>query len=147
MEEELRQLARVGRSWSVGELARRIECDTGLRSVRDDETNLWLLSKSHESLILRIRIEGAADDVDTSELVYSLTVLTALKVHVIEAVLTVKPVNHAALNWLNDNDRAVEVGLLIHIVDNPVDKSTKEVALTKLDNSLGHHALRSGTLI
>ena len=37
-------------SRSICKLARVIECDTSLCCVRDDETHLWLLSQSHESL-------------------------------------------------------------------------------------------------
>ncbi|CUQ34660.1 Uncharacterised protein [Segatella copri] len=54
VEQELNQLAWIRSCRSICKLARVIECDTSLCSVRDDETHLWLLSQSHESLVLRI---------------------------------------------------------------------------------------------
>ena len=60
----------------------------------------------------------------------------------IETVLTIEPVNHTALDGLNYNNRSIEVGLLIHVPDNPIYKCTKEITLAKLDDLFGHHAFR-----
>ena len=65
----------------------------------------------------------------------------------VEAVLAVEPVNHTALDGLNHNHRTVEVGLLVHVPYNPVNESTEEVTLTKLNDFLWHHALRSRALV
>ena len=65
----------------------------------------------------------------------------------IEAVLTVQPINHTASQWLNYNDRTVEVGLLVHVPYNPVNECTQEVTLAKLDDFLWRYALRSSALV
>ena len=147
MEQQLYQLTRIRSSRSISKLARIIECDTSLSCVRDDETHLWLLCQSHKGLVLRIWIECTANHVDTLKSIDGLTILLTLKVYMVEAVLTVQPVNHTASQRLNDNNRTVEVGLLVHIPYNPVNKCAKEVALTKLDNFLWHNALWSCTLV
>ena len=147
VEQELNQLAWIRSCRSICKLARVIECDTSLCSVRDDETHLWLLSQSHESLVLRIWIQCTADNVDTLQGVDSLAVLLTLKVYVIEAVLTVQPVNHTTSQWLNYNDRTVEVGLLVHIPYNPIYECTEEVTFTKLNDFLWSDALRSSALV
>ena len=147
VEQELNQLAWIRSCRSICKLARVIECDTSLCSVRDDETHLWLLSQSHESLVLRIWIQCTADNVDTIQCVDSLAVLLTLKVYVIEAVLPVQPVNHTTSQWLNYNDRTVEVGLLVHIPYNPIYECTEEVTFTKLNDFLWSDALRSSALV
>ena len=59
----------------------------------------------------------------------------------IQAVLTVEPVYHAFFDRLNDNYRAVEVCLLVHVVNNPINKRTEEVSFTKLNDFFRHYAL------
>lgn len=61
----------------------------------------------------------------------------------VEAVLTVEPVNHTALDRLYNNYTTVEVGLLVHVPDDPINKCAEEVTFAKLDNLFRHHALRS----
>ena len=146
-EEELCELAGIRRSWSIGELAVGIKSDTSLGGVGDDETDVRLIGQSHECSILAVWIEGAADDIHTVEGINGLAVLTALQVDVIEAVLAIEPLHHTTFDWLNDNNRSVEVGLLVHIPDDPINKCTEEVTFTKLDDFLGSHALGRGLLV
>ena len=54
----------------------------------------------------------------------------------VEAVLAVEPVYHASLDRLHYNHAGVEVSLLIHVVDDPVDEAAEEVSFAKLDDSL-----------
>lgn len=65
----------------------------------------------------------------------------------IEAVLAVEPVDHAAVDRLDDDNAGIEVGLLVHVVDDPVNECTEEITLTKLNDSFWHDALRSGALV
>ena len=112
-----------------------------------DEAHLRLFGQCHESLVLRVWVQGTADHVDACQGIYSLTVFLALKVHMIETVLAVEPVDHTTLDGLYHHYRGVEVCALIHVVDNPVYKGTQEIALTKLNDSFRHHALGGGTLV
>ena len=141
--EQLSEFARIGRGWCISQLAGRVESDASLCGVGDDEANLWLLSQSHEGLILAIRIEGSADAVNAGEGVDLLTIQTSLQIDMIETILSIEPIDHASLNRLNHHHRGVEVGLLVHVIDNPIDKATQEIAFTKLDDSLRCMALRS----
>ena len=88
----------------------------------------------------------ASPDINTEDFqaaVDFLSVQASLKIDVIEAVLAVEPIHHASLDRLYNHYGGVEVSLLIHVVDNPIHKTTKEVSLSKLDNSLRCMALRS----
>ena len=113
------------------------EGDARLGGVGDDEADFGLVGQCHEGSVLRVGVEGAADAVDACQRVDGLAVQTALQVDVVEAVLSVEPLGHAVLDGLYDYDAAVEVGILVHVVDNPVYKGAEEVALTELDDSLG----------
>ena len=141
--QKLSQFARIRRCGSVGEFAIRVECNTGFRCVGDNETYLGLVGKRHECRVLRIRIQCAADTVDTRQVVDSLTVQTALQIDVVKTVLAVQPFCHTSFYGLNHYNATVEVGFLIHVVNNPVYKCTKEVTFTELDNSLGSNGLGS----
>ena len=145
--EQLDEFARIAAGGFVIELARRIESDTCLSSVRDDETNLRLVGQRHESIVLRVGVQRATDDVDALQGVDGLTVLTTLQVNMIQTVLTVQPVDHTLVDGLYDDNRTIEVGLLVHIPDNPINKSTEEVTLTKLNHLFRHHALRSEVFV
>jgi hypothetical protein len=101
--EQLNELAGIAACWCVRELACRVESDTSLCSVRNDESDFWLVGKCHICPVLRIWVKCAADNVDTCERVHSLAVETSLKVYVIETILAIEPVNHTLLYWLNDN--------------------------------------------
>ena len=144
---QLHKLAGIAACGSITELAGVIESNAGLRGVGDDETNLGLLSECHVGCILAVGIQSTADDVDAFQRVHCLTIQTSLKVHMVQAVLTVEPVNHAALDGLYDDDAAVEVCPGVHFPHNPVDKSTKEVTFAKLNDLLGHHALGCRLLV
>ena len=145
--QQLNQLTRIAAGGFVVQLASGVEGNTGLGGVRDDKTNLGLVGQCHEGVVLRVGVQCAADDVDTLEGVDGLAVLTTLQVDVIQTVLTVQPVDHAAVDGLYDNNRTVEVGLLVHVPDNPINECTKEVSLTKLNHLFRHHALRSKVFV
>ena len=147
MEEQLHQFARIGRGRSVGKLASIIKSNACLGGVGNHETNLGLLGKCHEGLILRVGVEGTADDINACECVYRLTVLPALQVDMVEAVLSVKPVYHAAFDGLHHDHGTVEVGLLVHVVDDPIYKGTEKVSLAKLDDAFRHDTLGGGALV
>lgn len=104
VEEQLDELAGIRCCRCVAELALRVEVDTSLSGVGDDETHLGLLSQSHKGLILSVWVQSAADDIDTSQGINRLTVLLALEIDVIEAVLTVEPVDHTAVDRLHNNN-------------------------------------------
>ena len=139
--EQLHKFARVCACRCVGELARGVKGDTRLGGVRDDEADVGLLCQCHESGVLRIGVEGAGDHIDTLQRVHGLAVEATLQVHVVEAVLSVEPLYHAFVNRLYHYNGAVEVGLGIHIPDNPIYKCAEEVAFAELDDTLGCHAL------
>ena len=145
--EQLHELARIAAGRSIFELARRVEGDTGLCGVGDDEANLGLVSQGHEGSVLRIGVQGAADDVDALQGVHGLAILTSLQVDVVQAVLTVEPLGHTSFNRLDDDYRTVEVGLLVHVPDNPIYERAKEVTLSELNHLLGHYALRCKLLV
>ena len=105
-----------------------------------------MLCQCHESPVLSIWVQRTADHINALKCVDSLTVLTSLQIDVIQAVLTVEPIHHTTLDRLNYNNRTIEVGLLIHVPNNPVNERTQEIALTKLDNPLWHDALWSRLL-
>ena len=92
--------------------------------------------------MLSIGIQGTTDHVDTLQRVHGLAVLTSLQVHVVQTVLGVEAVHHTFLYRLHHNDRAVEVGFLIHIPDDPIHESPKEIAFSELNDLFWHHALR-----
>ena len=140
---QLREFARIRRSRCIGEFAGRIKCDASLSGVRDDKTNLRLFCQCHESLILAVWIKGTTDAVNASEGIHLFTIQSSLQIDVIEAILTIEPIHHTLLDRLHNHYRRVEVCLLIHVIDNPVHKTAKEVSLAKLDNSLRCMALRS----
>ena len=91
-------------------------------------------------MVLRVRVQGAADDVDTCEAVDGLSLVKSLQVYVVETVLSVEPINHTSFDRLYNNYRTVEVCLLVHVVNNPINESAQEVSFTKLDDFLRHYA-------
>ena len=101
-----------------------------------------MVGQCHEGCVLRIGVQTAADDVNTLQRVDGLAVLTSLQVYMIEAVLGIEPIGHTFLDGLYDNDASVEVGLLVHVPDDPVNERTEEITFTELNYFLGHHALR-----
>ena len=146
-EQQLHQFAGISRSRCVCEFASRVECDTCLRGVGDDKTDLRLLCQCHVCPVLGIGVQGTTDNIDTLQRVDRLTFQTTLQVHMIQAVLTVEPLHHTFVNRLNHNHRTVEIGLGIHVPYNPIYECAEEVAFTKLDDSFGSHTLRSSPLV
>ena len=145
--EQLGQLAWIGRGRRVGKLAIRVESNAGFGRVGDDEADFRLVGQGHEGGVLRIGVQGAADAVYARQGVHSLAVQASLQIDVIEAVLAVEPFYHTLLDGLHDYDTAVEVGLLVHVVDDPVYKRAEEVTFAKLDDSFGCCALGSRQLV
>ncbi len=140
--EQLNQLAGVRTCGSVGELARGVEGDTCLGGVRDDEADFWLVSECHESGVLRIGVQRTRDDIDTLQRVHCLTVQTTLQVDMVQAVLPVEPFYHTFVNRLNDNDRCIEIGLCVHVPNNPIHECAEEVPLAELNDFLRCYTLR-----
>ena len=60
----------------------------------------------------------------------------------IEAVLGIEPIHHTSFYRLHYDNRTVEIGLLVHIPDNPIYECTEEVAFSELNNLFRHNALR-----
>ena len=135
--EELGELARIGGSRRIVQLAGRIEGDARLGGVGDDEAHFRLLGELQVGLEVLVGIDAPADDVDQVHAVHGLSVLEALEVQVIEAVLLVEPADHALLDRLDDDHGGVEIGFLVGLPDNPLDKRAEEVAFTELDDLFG----------
>ena len=135
--QQLGEFAGIGRCGGIVQLAGRIEGDTRLGRVGDDEPHLRLLSELQVALEVLIRAQAAADDVDQIDAVHGLAVLQSLEIQVIQAVLLVEPADHALLDGLDHDDGAVEIGFLVGLPDNPLDERAEEVALTELDDLFG----------
>ena len=145
--QQLHQLTGIRTGGFVLQLAGGVKSDTCFGGVRNHEANLRLVSQSHEGIILGVGVQCAADNVDALQGVHGLTVLAALQVDVVQAVLTVQPLYHTLVDRLYDNDTTIEVGLLVHVPDNPIYECTEEVSLTKLNHLFRHHALRSEVFV
>jgi hypothetical protein len=141
--EQLYQLAGIRRSRGILQFAGRIEGDTSLSGVRNHEADFGLIGQCHESSVLCVRIQCATNHVDTLQGVYGLTVLAALQVYVVKAILGVEPVYHTSFDRLYDYYATVKIGLLVHIPDNPIYECTEEITLTELNHLFRHHALWS----
>ena len=63
--QQLYQLTGVAAGGSILQFAAGVECDTGLRGVRDHEADLGLVGQRHEGGILSIGVQRAADHIDT----------------------------------------------------------------------------------
>ena len=145
--EELNEFARVRRGRSVSELTSGVEGDTCLGGVRNHKANFRLVSESHESCVLAIRIERTANDVDSLKRVDGFAIQAALQVNVIEAILAIKPFCHTAVNRLNNSYRGVEIGLLVHVPDNPIYECAEEITFAKLNDFLGSDCLGGGQFV
>jgi hypothetical protein len=66
---------------------------------------------------------------------------------VVKTILTIEPVDHTSIEWLYNNYRTIEVGLLVHVPDDPINECTEKIALAKLNDFLGHNALRSEVFV
>ncbi|MPM67752.1 hypothetical protein SDC9_114676 [bioreactor metagenome] len=55
----------------------------------------------------------------------------------VQIVLRIQHVNHTFINRLYDYNAAVKVGFFIHVVNDPVNKRTKEVTFAKLNDAFG----------
>ena len=72
--EQLHQFTRITAGGSVDEPARRVEGNTGLRGVRDDESHLGLFGQPQESVEVLIGIQGATDGVHQRQRIDRLSV-------------------------------------------------------------------------
>jgi hypothetical protein len=146
--QELGELAGIRSGRTVRELAGVIVGDTGLGGVGDHETHLGLVGQCEECVGLGEGAETAADYVNAGERIDHFAIETALEVHVVEAVLTLEKLHHECVGGTLHNDyRRVEVGLVVHVLDDPVYKRTEEVTFAKLNDSLGSDCLRSGQFV
>ena len=53
----------------------------------------------------------------------------------IKVILGIQHVNHTFIDGLDYYHIAVEIGLLIHVINNPIHKCAKEITFAKLDNA------------
>ena len=137
MVQELGKLTGIRRGRSVVQLAGGIEGDARLGRIGDDETHLRLFGELQIALEILIGAQAPADDVDQVDAVHGLAVLESLEIQVIQAVLFVKPADHALLDGLHHDDGAVEIGFLVGLPDDPLDECAEEVPFAELDDLLG----------
>ena len=132
--EKLGELAGIAACGLVGELAGGIEGDAGLGGVGNHKTDFGLFGKFEVSLKVLVGVEAAGNHVNEVQAVHGLTVLKALEVEVIEAVLLVEPAYHTFLDGLDNHHGTAKVRLLVGLPDNPLDECTKEVSFSKLNH-------------
>ena len=135
MIQKLRQLARIRRSRCIFQFAGRVERNTCFGCIGDYETHFRLLGQFHELFKLTVRIQCTADYVNHGQAVHRFPFVQALQIDVIETILRVQHVNHSFFDGLNHYYTAVEISFFVHVVDNPVNKRTKEITFAKLNNS------------
>ena len=140
--QQLNQFAGIATGRCIVDLTAGIEGDTGLGGIGNHEAYLRLGGQCHEGGMLGIGVQRTTDDVDALQCVHGLTILTPLQVHVVQTVLTIEHVCHTLLDGLYDDDTSVEVSLLVHIPDNPIDEGPEEVSFSELNHLLRHHTLR-----
>ena len=117
-------------------------CDTGLCGVGDEEPEVGVVCLCDECIVFRIGIDTACNGSDLSELFHGLAVLNASEDCRIKSVLSVDHVAETSVEGLYEHYVAVEVTLLVELVDNPVNKCAKEVAFTELkDLNRSFHCL------
>ena len=141
--QQLHQFAGITAGGRILQFATGVEGDARLGGVRYHEAHLRLVGQRHEGRVLRVGVQCAAYHVYALYRVHGLTVLAALQVDVVQAVLPVQHVHHTLLDGLHHHHRAVEVSLLVHVPDNPIHKCAQEVTLAELYHLFRHHALRS----
>ena len=117
-------VARIRRSRSVSQFAGGIESDTGFRSVGDYKTHFRLLSQLHEFIVLSVRIQCTADNVDHCQTIDSFSFIQSLQVYVIKIILCIQHVYHTFVDGLNYYNTAIEVSFFVHVINDPVDKCT-----------------------
>ena len=121
---QLSQFTGIRRSGSIVQFTSGIESDTSFGRIGYDETHLGLLGKFHKLVVLSIRIERTADDIDHCKAVYHLTFVKALQIYVIKAILLIEHIDHTFFDRLYDNYATIEIGFLVHIINNPIYKCT-----------------------
>ena len=135
--QELGELSGIGAGGLVVKLACGVEGDAGLGGVGNHEADFGLLGEFEVGLEIGIGVDTAGDDVDEVDAVYGLSVLEALEVQMVEAVLLVEPLDHTLLDGLDYNHGAVEIGLLVGLPDYPLNECAEEVAFAKLNHLFG----------
>ena len=134
--QELGELAGIREGWLVVQLAIGIKGNSGLGGVGDDEAHLGLLGELEVFLEFAVGVESPADHVDHVHAVDTLTLVKALEIKMIEAILLVKHVHHSFLDGLYDHDGSVEIGLLVRFPDDPLDERAEEITFSELDDLL-----------
>ena len=84
---------------------------------------------------LTVRIQCTTDYVNHGQTVHRFSFVQTLQIDVIKTILRVQHVNHSFFDGLNHHYTAVEISFFVHVVDNPVNKRTKEITFAKLNNS------------
>ena len=97
--------------------------------------------------MVSVGVHGAADAIDELQRVHGLAINEALQVDMIETVLSLQTVSHALCDGLDNDDRSIEIGALVHLPHNPIDECAKKVAFAKLYDALGALRLCGGTCI
>ena len=137
MIKQLGQFARIRGSRSVFQTTSRIERDTRLRRIGNDEAHLRLFRQLQKGIKLRIRIQRPTDDVDARQAVYLLSFVQPLQINMIQAILCLQPVDHPMLNGLNNDHATIKFHLVIHLLNNPIDKRPQKIPFAKLDDTFG----------
>ena len=95
--EKLGQLAGIGSGGTVRKLALGVESDAGLGSVGNHEAHFGLVGQCEECVKLSEGAEAAADYIDAGKGIDDLTVETALKIDMVEAVLALKELHYKCI--------------------------------------------------
>jgi len=136
--EQLHEFAGIRCGGLVGELARGVKNDARLGGVGDHETHFGLFGELQIIIKILVRVNATADYVDEFHGVNGIAVaVETLDIDVIEAVLVGEVFDFAARPRLHSHDRAVEIGLLVGLLDNPFHKSAEKIALAYLNHLFG----------
>ena len=144
---QLGELGGLGGGRCVVQATCRVKGDAGLCSVGDDEADVRLCSQGQEGIVVCVGVHCAADAIDELQRVHGLAVNEALQVDMIETVLRLQTICHALCDGLDDDDRSIEIGALVHLPHNPIDECAKKVAFAKLYDALGALRLSGGSFI
>ena len=137
MIEQLDEFTRIGTSGCISELAGRVESDTGLGGVGDDETHLWLLGELQVFLKVAVGIDAAGYYVDEVDTVNGFAIEETLEIEMIEAILLIEHIYHSPVDGLDHDHGGVEIGLLVGFPDNPFDECAEEVSFAELNHFFG----------
>ncbi len=138
--QELGKLCRIGGRRSFGELTGLIICDTSLCSVAGDEAQFRIVGTCHYSFVICIAVQAAAHTRNHALLIDLLAVLETAQVQCVQAVLIVDNLckikcSRWGSDWLYQNNLGVKACVLVHHVDEVINKCTHEIAFAELQNA------------